>query len=101
MRLVETLAFTPALCCPERGAPAPRDGAASRPRRAGALRSDGRPAARAREFSRILVWRCFCLATVLLIDTASGQNLLPNPSFQEGRDSPTGWRPVGASGRRI
>src|SRR5437773_2868476 len=78
MRLEETLALTPALS----------------PRRGGSTH-------RTREFSRPLVWRCFCLATVLLIDMASAQNLLPNPGFEEGREAPTGWRQVGASGRRI
>ena len=78
MRFEETLALTPTLS----------------PRRGGGTH-------RAREFSRPLVWRCFCLATVLLIDTASAQNLLPNPGFEEGREAPTGWRQVGASGRRI
>src|SRR6184192_3164583 len=43
----------------ERGAPAARDGAVSRPRRAGALRSDGRRVGRVREFSRALAWYGF------------------------------------------
>src|SRR2546429_9047438 len=45
---------------------------------------------------RLTLWICGSAAGVCL-----AQNLLPNPTFDEGEDQPQGWNLVGASGRRL
>ena len=50
--------------------------------------------------SNLKLHLAFDLATVLLVNLVSGQNLLPNPDFEEGRQQPTGWQLVGTAGCR-
>ena len=45
---------------------------------------------------RVTLWICGSAAGVCL-----AQNMLPNPTFDEGQDQPQGWSLVGPSGSRL
>jgi hypothetical protein len=45
--------------------------------------------------------RLLTLSLLLLANFAAAQNLVPNPSFEQGLTSPTGWRLNGGVGKKF